>query len=94
MVIVGCEVVVPIYVGEAHAGGLGWELFAECGGVASWEEGEGFEDYAMFGILPVVGAEVGEDCGVGGGGGGGAEGAEDFGFQVEEVGFGGHGGAG
>ena len=45
-------------------------MFAEAGGVASWEEGEGFEDDAMFGILPVVGAELGEDgCTFGGKGG-------------------------
>jgi hypothetical protein len=26
----GCgEIVMPVYVEEAHAGGLGWELFAE-----------------------------------------------------------------
>ena len=56
MVIAGCEVVVPVYVWETHAGGLGGELFAEAGGVASWEEGEGFEDDAMFGVLPAVGA--------------------------------------
>jgi hypothetical protein len=97
----GCEVAVPVYVGETHAGGLGRELFAEAGGVASWEEGEGFEDYAIFGIMPVVGAEACEDCGAGGGvvvgGRGGAEGAEDFGFESEDelrVRFDGHGGAG
>ena len=39
-----------------HASGLGGELFAEAGGEASWEEGEGFEDDAMFGVLPAVGA--------------------------------------
>jgi hypothetical protein len=48
VVVAGGEVVGPVYVGEAHAGGLGWELFAEAVGEASWEEGEGFEYYAMF----------------------------------------------
>ncbi len=88
---------IPIDLGEAHAGGLGWELFAELGGVASWAEGEGFEDYAMFGVLPLVGAELGEDCGAGGcvvrrv-----AESSEDPGFEIGRnvrIGFGGHGGA-
>jgi hypothetical protein len=46
---------------------LGWELFAEFGGGASWEQGESFEDYAMFGILPAVGAELREDGCTGGG---------------------------
>ena len=62
------EVVVPIYVGEPMRGGLGGELLAELGGEASWGEGEGFEDCAMFGILPIVGAEVGKECCAGGGG--------------------------
>jgi hypothetical protein len=57
VVIAGDEVPIPIYVGEAHAGGLGRELFAEFFGLASGQQGERFEDDAMFGILPAVRAE-------------------------------------
>ena len=66
MVIAGCEVVVPVYVGETHAGGLGGELFAEFGGLPSRQQGKGFENDAMLGILPAVGAELGENVGTGG----------------------------
>jgi len=51
----------PIYVGEAHAGGLGWELLAELGAVPSLQLRQRVEDYAMFGVLPFVGAELHQD---------------------------------
>ena len=59
--ITGDEVVIPIYVGEAHAGGLGGELFAEFGGSPSWQQREGFKNDAMLGILPAMCAEFCED---------------------------------
>jgi hypothetical protein len=101
VVIVGGEVVIPIYVGETHAGGLGGELFAEFGGLAPWQQGEGLENDAMFGIMPAVRAELREDRCTGGRlvcatvctariqrGWSGAERAEDSGFDVEQVGHG------
>jgi hypothetical protein len=107
VVIAGGEVVIPIYVGEAHAGGLGGELLAEFGGFASWQQGESFENDAMFGILPAVGAELGGDrwtrC-MGERmvcttfctsriecGWSGAERAKDSGFEVKQLGQVGHG---
>jgi hypothetical protein len=92
MVIAGREVVVPVYVGEAHAGGLGGELFAEFGGLPSRQQCKGFENDAMLGILPTVGAELRENGGTtgdmvltGGGEGGmsAAESAKDSEFEVE-----------
>jgi hypothetical protein len=92
--------VIPIYVGETHAGGLGGKLFAQVCGLATWQQREGFEDYAMFGILPAMRAELREDrCTVGrivssGGierGWFGTECAEDSGFEVNQFGQVGHG---
>jgi len=106
VVVAGCEVVVPVYVGEAHAGGLGGELLAQLCDVPSWQQREGFENDAMFGTLPAVGAELREDRWTRCAGGrvvctrgiergwSGAEGAEDSGFEVEWVGHGKEGTAG
>jgi hypothetical protein len=84
--------VIPIYVGEAHAGGLGWELLAQVCGLATWEQDERFEDYAMFGILPAVGAQLSKDRCTGGRvvrargiecGWRAAQSAEDSGFEIK-----------
>jgi hypothetical protein len=95
VVIAGDEVVVPVYVGESHTGGLGGELFAEFAGFAPWQHREGFKNDAMFGILPAVRAELRENrCTAGhmvftGGRESGlsaAESAKDSEFEVEHVG--------
>jgi hypothetical protein len=92
VVVAGWEVVIPVYVGETHARGLGGELLAQLCGVASWQQDEGFENDTMFGILPAVRAELRENCCAGGAmmhtGGGesgcsAAQRAEDSGFELE-----------
>jgi len=61
-IICGCgKILFPIYVREAHAGRLGGKLFAEFACFASWQSREGFEDDAVFGILPAVRAQVRKD---------------------------------
>jgi len=51
------KIVIPIYVGKAHASGLGWQLLAEFRRLTSGQQRERFEHDAMFGILPVIRAQ-------------------------------------
>jgi hypothetical protein len=89
--------VIPIYIGETHAGGLGGELFAEFRGLPSWQQREGFENDAMLGILPLVRAQLRENRCTAGHmvrtrgsetGLSAAQPTEDSGFEVEHVGHG------